>query len=142
MTKEEMWNHTKHIDPYFFERLKPMPDAFELISGVTDWCVENDYDPIILTGSPTEWAYGQKFRWYREYFPNLHVVICKSKEKHLFCLPGDILIDDRTKYKHLWLNAGGVFITHISAKQTLKELNNLTNPVALFPEFKNIKIIA
>ena len=33
--------------------------------------------------------------------------------------PGDILIDDWPKYKHLWEEAGGIFILHTSAAQSI-----------------------
>jgi hypothetical protein len=35
---------------------------------------------------------------------------------------GDILIDDFLKYRHLWEEAGGIFIRHISAKGSLEKL--------------------
>jgi hypothetical protein len=36
--------------------------------------------------------------------------------------PGDILVDDYLKYRHLWEEAGGVFIHHTSASNTLRQL--------------------
>jgi hypothetical protein len=40
----------------------------------------------------------------------------------LQCRPGDILIDDWTKYQHLWLAAGGRWITHTSAENSVQQL--------------------
>jgi 5'(3')-deoxyribonucleotidase len=134
MTKEEMWRHTHEIDPFFFERLKPMPDAFELVSGVSEWAIDNNFDVAILTGSPAEWGYLQKFRWGREHFPNIPTIVCKSKEKHFYCTPGDILIDDRTKYMDLWVNSGGTFIVHKTAKESLERLQRLYNPAKFFTD--------
>ena len=37
--------------------------------------------------------------------------------------PGDVLIDDWEKYKSLWLDVGGVWITHRSAAETADELS-------------------
>ena len=39
--------------------------------------------------------------------------------------PGDILIDDWEKHKDAWVNAGGIWITHTSAKDTIEQLHNL-----------------
>ena len=39
---------------------------------------------------------------------------------------GDILIDDWTKYRHLWLAAGGIWITHTSAQGSIAELRKLS----------------
>jgi len=36
--------------------------------------------------------------------------------------PGDIIIDDYLKYRHLWVEAGGIFIHHISAVESLAAL--------------------
>lgn len=36
--------------------------------------------------------------------------------------PGDVLVDDNLKYRELWETAGGVFIHHTSAEQTIAEL--------------------
>lgn len=118
MTKKELWNFVKEIDFHFFERLKKLSGSNELIRGIERF----GFSPIVLTGSPTYRGYPQKVRWFKEHFPDLPVIVCKSKEKHLFCKPGDILIDDRTKYKHLWEEAGGIFITYTDWRSALNEL--------------------
>jgi hypothetical protein len=33
-----------------------------------------------------------------------------------------VLVDDTLKHRHLWEEAGGVFIHHVSVEETLKEL--------------------
>ena len=39
--------------------------------------------------------------------------------------PGDVLVDDYLRYKDLWEKAGGRFVQHLTAKQTIEELKKL-----------------
>jgi hypothetical protein len=36
--------------------------------------------------------------------------------------PGDVLVDDRENHRHLWENAGGIFVHHKNAEDTLRQL--------------------
>lgn len=117
--KEQLWQSVKNYDPDFFFKLKPMSGAFELLESVRKW------NPVILTGSPTEWGYRQKFDWFQKHFPWIPVIVCKSKEKHFFCQPGDILLDDRLKYAHLWEEVGGIFVHHTDWRSSLEKLEKL-----------------
>lgn len=125
----EMWRHIE-ATPDFFGRLPLMPDALELVAGVSH------LRPSILTGCPANrpWVREQKARWTVAHFPDLPVTMCRSKEKANFCSPGDVLIDDWTKYRDLWRAAGGIFIHHTDAKSSLLELRraypNLFDQVA------------
>lgn len=101
----------------FFEHLPLMLDARELFSAV------EHLRPVILTGCPFgNWAELQKMRWRNKHFSGIPMVTCVSKEKRLYCKPGDILVDDLLKYKHLWEEAGGVFVHHTSAESTIEQL--------------------
>jgi hypothetical protein len=53
------------------------------------------------------------------------MICCKSSEKCLHGKPGDILIDDWTKHRQKWLDMGGIFILHTSAKSSLQALQTL-----------------
>ena len=87
----------------FFEHLPLMPDAMELFDAV------KHLRPIILTGVPFgNWAAPQKYKHRNTHFPGIPVVTCPSKDKRLFCQPGDVIVDDIAKYKHLWEEAGGI----------------------------------
>jgi hypothetical protein len=46
-------------------------------------------------------------------------------EKCLHAKPGDVLIDDWEKYRQLWVNAGGHWITQRGAAATADELSKL-----------------
>ena len=52
---------------------------------------------------------------YLELGDHVEVRCCSSKEKCLHAAPGDVLIDDCAKYRNLWVEKGGVCITHRSA---------------------------
>lgn len=125
---QQMWDRLyAHED--FFYKLPKMPDADELVAGVEAM----GFTPIVLTGVPSkdgsDWAIGQKIRWYAEHFPHLQVICCKSKDKLLHMLPDrhNVLIDDWTQHQKKWEDAGGTFIVHTSANQSLKELRDLVN---------------
>ncbi len=79
--------------------------------------------PIILTGCPRGgWAESQKVAWAARHFPNVEMITCLSRDKRNHMKPGDILIDDFLKYKHLWEEAGGIFIHHTSTNESLRQL--------------------
>lgn len=106
----------------FYRDLPPMPDMLELW-----WYVEH-MSPIVLTGIPSSVseAAENKKAWIRKNLgDHVRVECCPSKEKFTFAKPGDILIDDWTKYQSLWVAAGGVWITHTSAANTVLELKKL-----------------
>lgn len=90
--------------PDFFGGLKLMPDALELFEAV------RHRTPVILTGLPRgAWAEGQKRRWAA---PGVEVITTSAALKSEYCHPGDALVDDREKFRHLWEREGGVFIHH------------------------------
>ena len=101
----------------FYGTLPPLPDAMELFEGV------RHLKPIILTGVPRGgWAEAQKVRWAHAHFPGTPVITTRAALKREHCHPGDILVDDTLKYRHLWEEAGGVFLHHTSAVATLAAL--------------------
>jgi hypothetical protein len=101
----------------FFDRLEPMADAFELYEAV------RHKQPIILTGLPHgKWAEPQKRRWAARWFPGVPVITTLAALKHEHRHPGDVLVDDRDKHRHLWEAEGGVFIHHKSARTSIEAL--------------------
>ena len=106
----------------FYESLPPMPDMEEL------WGYIAGYDPIILTGVPSsiKEAPENKRAWVRKHLgPRVPVITCLSKDKCLVAKPGDILIDDWTKYQQKWLAVGGRWITHTSSIESIIQLNEM-----------------
>jgi len=106
--------------PDFFANLDPMPDAFELYEAV------RDQGPVILTGLPRgTWAEPQKRRWAARWFPGVEVITTMAALKREHCHPGDVLVDDRDKHRHLWEEAGGVFVHHRTARESIEDLRAL-----------------
>jgi len=112
------WASIQHRDPNFFENLPLMVDA----EFLHDFC--DPYRPVILTGCPKGgWAEMQKIKWAQKYFPGTPMVTCMARDKRKFCRSGDILIDDRTKHAQKWQDAGGVFVHHKNADESIQVLN-------------------
>lgn len=115
------WKAVRAV-PDFYLNLPPMADLDEL------WTHIERHNPIVLTGVP--WSVKQapenKRAWVRKHLgPHVEIRCCRSKEKCLHAAPGDILIDDWEKYRALWIEKGGRWITHRSASETIRELRAL-----------------
>jgi beta-phosphoglucomutase-like phosphatase (HAD superfamily) len=103
--------------PDFFGNLDPLPDAMELFAAV------RHLNPVILTGLPRgNWAEPQKRQWAARHFPGTRVITTSAALKREHCRPGDALVDDRDKYRSLWEGAGGVFIHHRTASDSIRHL--------------------
>lgn len=101
----------------FYRDLPLMHDARGLVDAVAH------LRPTILTGSPRgDWARQQKMDWAREHFPELDIIVCRSADKWKYSEPGDVIIDDWNQYRHCWIAAGGIWITHTCAKTSLDAL--------------------
>lgn len=112
------WNLVRNY-PDFYAALPPMPDFEEL------WTALEVYNPIILTGVPTNVpeARDNKLAWATKHIgSHVRMIGCKSKDKCLHGKQGDVLIDDWEKYKHLWIGMGGHWITHTSAATSIQQL--------------------
>lgn len=116
---KEFWKVIRQ-DLNFFGTLPLMDGAVELYASV------KHLRPIILTGCPFgDWAEHQKFGWRDKHFPGVPMVTCLSRNKRNFCQPGDVLVDDLEKYRHLWEEAGGTFVLHTSAENSISQLKTL-----------------
>lgn len=107
----------------FYGTLPLMPDAMDLFAAVRHLI------PVILTGLPRgQWAAPQKIRWAAEHFPGTQILTVMAVDKRHHAQRGDILVDDQQKHAHLWEAAGGIFVHHRSAAETIARLH------ALIPE--------
>ena len=117
--------------PVFWQRLRGHGSFYRdlplLPQGRILFAAVQHLHPIILTGCPEgNWAEAQKVAWAAEHFPGTKIITCPSKDKRLhMTAPGDILVDDYHKYKHLWEAAGGIFVLYRKADQALTELEAL-----------------
>lgn len=112
----KFWENLEHHED-FYNRLPLMPDAMELFEAV------KHLDPSILTGLPQgDWGEPQKRTWGTRHFPDTTMICCLSKNKRDHMKPGDVLVDDWLRYRDLWVEAGGIFIHHKSAKESIEAL--------------------
>ena len=103
--------------PDFYFGLPLMPDAMILFDAV------RHLDPIILTGLPQgNWAADQKVRWAAHYFPGTRITTTLARDKRDHCRAGDVLVDDQLGHAALWREAGGIFIHHRNAADTIEKL--------------------
>lgn len=103
--------------PDFYFLLPLIGDAMELFDAV------KHLDPIILTGLPRgNWAADQKVRWATEHFPGTKIITTLARDKRDHAREGDVLVDDQDKHRHLWEEAGGVFVHHKSARESIEAL--------------------
>jgi len=99
----------------FYGDLKQMPDAQLLFQAV------KHLKPTILTGLPLgTWAAPQKERWAAEHFPGVPIITTMAARKHLHMERGDVLVDDR--HRKLLEDAGGIFVHHKNARDSLRQL--------------------
>lgn len=115
------WDAVRGVKDFYLN-IPPMADLQQL------WERIGPLNPIVLTGVP--WSVVEapenKRAWVRKNLgSHVEVRCCKSAEKCLHARPGDILIDDWEKYKHKWIEVGGVWITHTSAAETIRQLDQL-----------------
>ena len=77
-------------------------------------------------GNDVKWSFYDKVVWAQQHFPDIAVMFGPySKDKHVHCMSGDILIDDRLSNIEEWAAAGGNAIHHVDYETTLAALNQL-----------------
>ena len=114
--KREFWRRLAR-DRDFYGSLPLMPDAMELFEGVKHLA------PTILTGLPLgNWAAPQKVCWAAEHFPGTKIITCMARDKFRHMTGMDVLVDDRADHREKWENAGGTFVHHKNARDSLRQL--------------------
>ena len=118
---KQMWRTIANHGTFYLDA-PPMPDYKEL----WDFC--KHHDPIFLTGVPHSIAHAeeQKRQWVANWIdPHVKVICCFSKDKSKFASPGDVLLDDWDRYINNWKSAGGIFIVHKNAKDSISQLKDI-----------------
>jgi hypothetical protein len=113
------WDAVRDVGDFYF-KIPPMADLRLL------WGRIERYQPIILTGVPEEIpeAPAYKRAWVSKHLgPEVQVRCCPASEKWMHAQPGDILIDDSVMHRKRWVEAGGIWVTHRSAKGTAEILD-------------------
>jgi hypothetical protein len=129
----EFWTRIR-ASGAFYRDLPLMADALELYQAVAH------LDPIILTGCPDgEWSEPQKIAWAAHHFPAVKMITCRSRDKRDHMMhAGDVLVDDYLRYRNLWEDAGGIFVRHTSAAESISQLADLGFPVRQPPPLRRL----
>lgn len=121
----DLWQNIRDYRGRFFLELPLEDDARVLWDGVRALYPQ----PIILSGADPRKYPGiieQKQEWITQHIGlGVPLITCRSRDKCKHGKPGDILIDDWKKYRHLWEQMGGTFILHTSAVESLSQLAEL-----------------
>lgn len=120
-----------------YRDLKKTSYADELVFQCSVFAKRNNFELKFLTAVPKNndipWAFYDKVKWIENNgYGTIPVMFGPySKDKHLHCKRGDILIDDRTSNIEEWIAAGGYGILHqTSYESTIEKLfsyENITN---------------
>jgi 5'(3')-deoxyribonucleotidase len=110
--------------------------ADELVFRCSTIAKQQGYDLKFLTavpkGNDVPWAFYDKVVWAQTHFPGIPVMFGPfSKDKHIHCCPGDVLIDDRASNIEEWTAAGGNAILHTDFASTMAQLDHLIPQVSL-----------
>jgi 5'(3')-deoxyribonucleotidase len=110
--------------------------ADELVFQCSRLAKLHNYELKFLTavpkGNDVPWAFYDKVVWCQTYFPGIPVMFGPfSRDKHVHCQAGDILIDDRKSNIEEWQAAGGKAILHTDFVSTMEQLNHLIPQVSL-----------
>lgn len=118
---DEKWPHEDWIklrdNPRLYRDLEPTPEALALVEYCRYLRDHSGFELQFLTavpkGNDVHWAFYDKVLWAQKYFPDIPVMFGPfSKDKHVHCKTGDILIDDRTSNCEEWRQAGGFAVQH------------------------------
>jgi hypothetical protein len=123
----EFWKRLARADG-FYAKLPEMPDAQILFAAV------KHLEPTILTGQPLgKWAAPPKEDWAAAHFPGVPIITTMARDKHLHMEPGDVLVDDRDRHRALWENAGGIFVHHKNAEDSIRQLAEVYPSIERLP---------
>ena len=115
-SKREFWRRLARARD-FYARLPLMPDAMLLFEAV------KHLEPTILTGLPLgNWAAPQKVKWAAEHFPGTKIITTMARDKFRHMTGMDVLVDDRADHRDKWEDAGGPFVHHKNALDSLAQL--------------------
>lgn len=117
-----MWENIRRHGR-FYRDMPPMSDALEL------WTAVAYLRPTILTGvsyAEVPEAEQHKREWLAEHLgADVPIICCKSRDKRLHGRPGDVLVDDWSLYQPLWVEMGGIFVLHTSARDSVEQVRQL-----------------
>jgi len=123
---DDEWVKLASVDRLYYQ-LPLMPDATKLVAYAKS--LSTRFYIEFLTAIPRRTtipsAQADKQAWITKYFPGMRMNIGPfSRDKQKWCIPGDILIDDRPSNIKEWEAAGGIAIYHTGdVNATIKYIN-------------------
>ena len=113
-----------------YSELPVKAGAYQLVNLCLEYANKRGGRVAFLTALPHDdsfpFASYDKVRWCERYFPGIVMFIGPyAKDKHNFCKPGDLLVDDRASNCEDWVKAGGkavVYTTWQECETQIKEL--------------------
>lgn len=124
---KEQWSSLKN-SLRMYRDLEKTVEADMLVDFCRHFSEKKKLNLMFLTavpkGNDVHWAFYDKVLWAQLHYPDIPVMFGPySVDKHLHCVPGDILIDDRPSNISEWIAAKGIGILHNSnLDQTLFKL--------------------
>jgi cytidyltransferase-like protein len=116
----DFWQPITDAGVEFWTKLKWMSDGKQL------WDYIKKHKPSLLSApSREESSRIGKHIWVENNIPGVNLILRAADKKQEFASPNAILIDDRADNVQRWKDAGGVGIHHISAENTINELEKL-----------------
>jgi 5'(3')-deoxyribonucleotidase len=134
-SNEEKWPHEDWVrlkdNHRLYRDLDKTVEADQLVDYCRQLCSQHGWNLMFLTavpkGNDVHWAFYDKVHWAATHYPDIPVMFGPfSKDKHVHCQSGDVLIDDRTSNCEEWRSAGGIAIQHRGdLNNTINELKKL-----------------
>ena len=120
--KEELTNKR------LFANLPPMVDMYDLLAYVRH--CEVPWEILTAAGEVNRHlVVHDKNEWIKRHVDPTVPVTCTftGTQKAAYAFEGSVLIDDRKKNIDAWVDAGGIGIVHVSARDTIEQLKLLRN---------------
>lgn len=110
--------------PEFFARLAAREDGLRLWGGISGRVPP----PFVHAELPGAWAEPQVRAWVRGHLPAAQMAVVQTVWRATYAAPGDVLVSVDVAARLDWESAGGVFVEHLGAAETLETLAELDEP--------------
>jgi 5'(3')-deoxyribonucleotidase len=124
LSEEDFWKPITANDKYFWESLKPLPWAHQLVADINEIC--DDWH-VVTSPSLSDSSYTGKVKWLKNFFGPRFTRFCITPHKYLFAQPGVLLIDDNESNVNNFIYHGGDGLVFPRRNNLL---HKITDPVA------------
>ena len=139
---EDDWKKIK-VHQRLFKDLPLLPHAEVMVNVARQFRDELGWELVFLTAIPhnndMHYSFWDKTLWGQTRFPDIPVHFGPySKDKHLHCKPGDVLVDDRPDNCEQWRNAGGIAV-HVKYDHYNKAIYDLKDVLEKKLSFQRLR---